>query len=110
MQVICINDRFPVDYQIFYIERSITTPVRNELYSIRDIIKTIKGDYAFLLEEIVNKKVFINHPILGTAEVEPSWGAHRFTDLNGKKIDMLELYKSFQSEYCKSLTYKTFKQ
>lgn len=91
MEVICINDYFGQEVLNFYAKFGVKTPKENKNYFIRDVLKTVNGKTAILLEEILNPKVPINHHILGQVEVEPNWDIARFVKLNGEEISKEEI-------------------
>lgn len=96
MDVICIDDKFPIRFIEFYKERKIKTPKIDKMYTVRDVVRTVKGETALLLEEIVNPKVLIKHPILGETMAEPSWSVRRFSKLDGSgliKDELMEFIK-----------------
>jgi hypothetical protein len=87
MDVICVDGKFPEDAKQFWTKYGVVWPEQGKMYTIRDVIKNTNGDTGLLLEELVNPKVPIKHPILGWVQYEPNWNINRFSTLKGDAID-----------------------
>lgn len=95
MDVICINDKFSQQILEFYKLHDITTPKKDVVYQIREIIKTMNGS-GLLLEEIHNKNVPIKG-YTGIFWIEPNWALPRFVDINGNDLVLNEILESIKS-------------
>lgn len=90
-EIICVNALFPVDYLEFYKEHGVVTPQQDKMYTIREVRRDTSkigstDNIGFLLEEIVNPKVPVTTPLLGTYYTEVSFAHWRFRHLNGDEI------------------------
>lgn len=83
MEVICVNGKFLADYLDFYAKHGVSTPIQDNIYTIRSISRNSEGNYEVLLEELINPQVPIKHKILGIALKEPAWALSRFRFLDG---------------------------
>lgn len=83
IDVVCVNDTFPEEYQKIYSEYGIETPKKGVMYTIRAAIRHSTGDIGVLLEEIKNPDIPYRHPILGQQKMEPTWSIKRFRHLDG---------------------------
>lgn len=103
-QILCIDDKFPSEFVELYKKYGVVTPKEGKLYSIRKIIKTLKGT-GILLNELINPEVPIIHPIGKTTGVaEPSWNLKRFVNLDQSEIteeQALELKRNSKKELVK---------
>lgn len=81
----------------FYEKWGVITPSVDVMYTVRDVIINSSGETGILLEEIVNPKVPIIHPLLGTANMEPNWNLQRFRMLNGELVSVIELKQSLKT-------------
>lgn len=90
-EVICINSLFSSDVLEFYKEHGVSTPDRDKIYNVRDVIINSTGETGILLEEIVNPKVPVKHPLFGIASIEPNWHINRFRALDGTELTLSEL-------------------
>lgn len=86
MDVICIDGKFSEDAKKFFVKYGVVWPEQEKMYTIRDVIKNTQGETGLLLEELVNPKVPIIHPILGRVMYEPNWHIRRFATLQGDSI------------------------
>lgn len=86
MDVICIDGNFSEEAKKRYRQYGVVWPEQDKMYSIREVIKTTTGETGLLLEELVNPKIPILHPILGSVEYEPNWHVRRFSTLQGDAI------------------------
>lgn len=92
MEVICVNDSFTLEQLEFYKKHGVKTPKYNKIYNIRDVIHNITGEKGFLLEEIINPSVPLNHPLFeGGGKMEPNWSVRRFRKLDGSELTNEEL-------------------
>lgn len=83
-EIICVDGVFAPDQLEFWLKHKVKHPIQDGLYTIREIIyKNSEGNSGFLLNEITNPKVPINHPILGVKMIEPYWHIKRFRRLDG---------------------------
>lgn len=89
--IICIDDNFPQNVLEFYKENGVTTPVKDKLYTVRNVTKHIIGKTGILLNEIVNPKVPINDSVMGLKHIEPTWNINRFTTLSGLPLKKEEI-------------------
>lgn len=88
MEVIYINDTYTTPVLAFYKKYGIVRPTLNKIHTIREIIKPsgVAG-HGVLLQEIVNSKVNMLHPILQQmVPIEPNFNINRFTDLQGNVL------------------------
>jgi hypothetical protein len=85
MEILCIDNKFSPDQLQFYSIHKVVVPSIT-MYGIRDIIINSTGKVGLLLEELVNPKVPIKHPLLGFAKTEPNWDKNRFAKLDGTEI------------------------
>jgi hypothetical protein len=86
LDIICINDEFTNEQLAFWREHNIAHPVKDNFYTVRYAIKHSTGDIGFLLNEIINPKVPIKHPVLGTIMIEPTFNYNRFAKINGTTL------------------------
>lgn len=86
MDVICTDGNFSEEAKKRYREYGVVWPEQDKMYSIREVVKTTTGETGLLLEELVNPKMPILHPILGSIEYEPNWHIRRFSTLQGDAI------------------------
>lgn len=96
MDIICINGNFSVDQLNFYKQFGVEVPKQDSLYTIRDVIINSSGENGLLLDQIINPKVPIKHPLLGIAEMEPNWNIERFRMLDESKIDIIKVKQSLK--------------
>lgn len=83
-EVICINDKFAQEWEIYFQTHGIIKPVANKVYGIREIVPNTKGEKGLLLVEIVNKPTPRISPLTGMKGMaEQNWAVSRFTDLQG---------------------------
>jgi len=96
MEVIYINDTYTTPVLAFYAKYGIKRPALNKVLTIREIIKPSgKEGHGILLQEVINPKVEIVHPILQQkVMIEPNFNINRFTDLQGNVLTkkMIEEY------------------
>ncbi len=90
MELLCVNGKFTAEQLAFYEKHGVVTPKEEKIYNPRAVIKHSNGDIGILLEEIINPKVPIKHPILGVAEIEPTWAITRFRNLKGNTLSSEE--------------------
>ena len=83
MDVICVDGKYPADALAFFAHHGVVTPTVDSVYSIRDVIINSNSKTGLLLEELVNPKVPIQHPVMGkVVKMEPNWGIERFRHLD----------------------------
>lgn len=87
MELLCVDDKFSADILEFYRIHGVVTPKERKIYTLRDYIKHTNGSIGILLQEIINPKVPIKHPILGTINMEPTWALRRFCTLDGTTLE-----------------------
>ena len=65
----------------------------------QDVLRPAPGKVGLLLEELVNPKVPIDHPILGKIMYEPNWDIERFRTLSQQPItkEMLEVISKIKA-------------
>lgn len=86
MDIICVDGNFSEEARKVYRQYGVVWPEQDKMYSIREVVKTTTGETGFLLEELINPKIPILHPILGSVEYEPNWNIRRFSNLHGDAI------------------------
>lgn len=88
MDVIYINDHYTPLALAWFVKNKITRPTLGKVYTIREVIKPAgKEGHGILLNELINHKVEVMHPILHqNIMVETSWNINRFTDLQGNVL------------------------
>jgi len=91
MEVICVNDLFAPQVLAFYAEFGVKTPVKDQLYTVRQVKKHTTGETGLLLAEIQNPEVPVKHPVLGEVWFEPTFNINRFATLVGEPIREEEL-------------------
>jgi hypothetical protein len=91
MEIICTNDKFPVDTLRFWELHGVSHPIEDKFYNIREAVRHFDGSMGFRLEEIVNPTVPIVHPILGKIEYEPTFDTKRFAKLSGEPLSKEEV-------------------
>lgn len=97
-QVLCIDAKYEGDVLIFWRQYGVQYPQQDRIYTIRDIVKHSTGDVGLLLEEIVNPKVPIKHPILGVSQMEPTFHMRRFTHLDGIELTLEEVREMIRQD------------
>lgn len=91
MEVICTNDKFPAPVLAFYAEFGVKTPVKDTLYTIRQVKQHTTGETGVLLNEIQNPDVPVKHPVMGEVWFEPTFNINRFATLLGQPVRQEEL-------------------
>ena len=91
MEVICINDNYPIEILKFWEEHGVSHPLLGKIYTIRESIRHFDSTVGVRLEEIENPTVPINHPILGKIMFEPTFALNRFAKLNGNIVSQKEV-------------------
>lgn len=91
MDIICVDDNFSLEALEFWDKYKVTTPKKDKLYTIRDVIINSTGETGLLLNEIHNPKVPIKHPLFITANIEPNWHEKRFRTLSKQKLNIIQL-------------------
>lgn len=87
MDIICINDQFTPEWEVYFQKQGIVKPVKDKVYSIRAVVNYVQGDKGVLLNEIVNRPTPRISPTTGmTGTAEQSWSIKRFTDLKGNGL------------------------
>lgn len=87
MEVICINDTFSQDWEVYFKHHGIVKPVKEKIYGIRDVVPNTKGEKGLLLVEIVNKPTPRVSPLTGMKGMaEQNWAVSRFSTLDGQPI------------------------
>jgi len=87
MEVICINDRFTPEWDLYFGKNGIVKPVANKVYGIREIVPNTVGEKGLLLVEIVNKPTPRISPLTSMKGMaEQNWAVSRFTDLQGRPL------------------------
>lgn len=98
-EVICINSIFPRDYLEFYQKHNVQIPKKDQIYTIREVVKpSLGGEAGILLEEIKNPLVPVKHHILTSAMMEPSWKISRFAKLDGSSISREEVREMIKEQ------------
>jgi len=94
MDVICIDGKFSSEQLEFYSRHGVVFPEQESFYTIRDVIINSNGKTGILLEEIVNPKVPIEHPLLGqVVMMEINWDVKRFRNLDQSELNISEIKK-----------------
>lgn len=95
MELICINDIFPQEWEVYFKKYGITKPIQDSIYSIRQYINFMLGEKGILLCEIVNPETPRISPTTGIEGMsEQAWAISRFTDLMGKPLTKEEARKT----------------
>lgn len=93
MDIICTNDVFSSDKTSYFKKNGIETPTKDSLYTIRNVIVNSNGKTGLLLEEIVNPRIPILHPLFPgeITMIEPNWDIKRFSTLLGDSLNIAEV-------------------
>lgn len=92
MEVICINDVFKEEWEVYFRAHGIIKPVRDKIYGIRDVVPNSTGEKGLLLVEIVNKPTPRISPVTGMRGMsEQNWAVSRFSTLQGEPLSREEL-------------------
>ena len=87
MEVICINDKFLEEWEVYFRKWNIVKPIEGKIYGIRDIVPNTVGEKGLLLVEIVNPPTPRISPSTGlSGKAEQNWAISRFTDLQGRPL------------------------
>lgn len=88
MEIVCVNSTYSAEQIMLFKKYSIQIPELNGVYTIRELIKPSgKEGIGVLLEEIVNPKIPLKHPILGRyVLMEINWNINRFSTLSGEPL------------------------
>lgn len=98
MDVICIDSTFSSEVLQFYEKHGVVTPMKDSLYTIRDVIINSNGKTGLLLEEIVNPKIPINHDLMQSVVMfEPNWDINRFRNLDNSAINVSEVKQTIKN-------------
>lgn len=98
MEVICINDKFTPEWEVYFQTHNIVKPVANKMYGIREIVPNTVGEKGLLLVEIVNKPTPRISPLTGMEGVaEQNWAVSRFTDLLGAPLSKEKISEIIKS-------------
>lgn len=98
MDIICINDQFTPEWEIYFQKQGIVKPVKGKVYSIRAVVNYVQGDKGVLLNEIVNRPTPRVSPTTGlTGSAEQSWSIKRFTDLKGSSLTASAIQQTITS-------------
>ena len=94
MEVICINDKFSAEWELYFSKHGIVKPVANKVYGIREIVPNTVGEKGLLLVEIVNKPTPRVSPLTGMKGMsEQNWAVSRFTDLLGNPLSKETIFE-----------------
>jgi len=105
-EIICINDSYTPEWEIYFQKQGITKPTKDSIYTVREFVNFMHGEKGLLLNEIVNRPTPRIGPISGIAgEQEQCWAISRFTDLLGNPLSESELKKKKKPNFV-SLTNK----
>ena len=85
-EVICIDDTFPQPVLDIYKEFGVKIPLKDKIYTIREIKKHTTEGTGVLLNEIVNPNIPVKHPVLGWTSFEPTFNIKRFATLLGQPV------------------------
>lgn len=86
-EVICINDKFSPEWEVYFSNYGITKPIMDKVYTVREVVPNTVGEKGFLLVEIVNKPTPRISPLTGMSGMaEQNWAVSRFTTLTGEPI------------------------
>jgi hypothetical protein len=97
MDLVCINDIYPVDALEFFNKNGVDYPKKDTLYSLRDIQKHTNGKIGIRVNEIINPIVLVKHYILKEISVEPTFDHKRFATLE-KKVLTKEILEQIEYE------------
>jgi len=87
MEVICINDKFSPEWDLYFQTHGIVKPIADKVYGIREIVPNTVGEKGLLLVEIVNKPTPRISPLTGMSGMaEQNWAVSRFADLQGRPL------------------------
>lgn len=86
MEIICIDASFDINALEFYAIHGVSIPQQDEIYTVRQVIKNVKGSSGVLLNEIHNPLVPVKCHVLGIKHVEPNWNINRFRTLSGEIV------------------------
>lgn len=102
-EIICVDAKFSQEVLNFFSLHGVVVPEQDKIYSIRNVIINSNGKTGIHLEEIVNPKVPINHPLFPGEVVymEVNFDISRFRTLNGDNINVSEIKQLIKE---KSLT------
>lgn len=88
MDIICINDHFSQDLELYFQKYGIIKPIRDKVYTIREIVKNTVGEKGVLLEELINPPTPSISPLTGFKGMrEQDWKLSRFRTLSGDLIN-----------------------
>jgi len=91
MEVICVNDS-PINDPMGLFQHWI---VKDQMYTIQDVVKTASGDIGLILEECPNKPA--EHPS-GLGTFMPSYNIKRFKTLGGEPLDVKQIKQSINAK------------
>jgi hypothetical protein len=91
MEVICIDDKYPVDTLKTWELYGVSYPILDKMYNIREAIRHFDGSIGVRVEEIINPPIPIKHPVLGNIFYEPTFAMRRFAKLNGDLLEKEEV-------------------
>jgi hypothetical protein len=105
MEIICVNGVFSPQQMELFSRYGVVVPVEDSIYTIRDVIKPSgKEGVGILLEEIVNPKIPLAHPIMDTVtHHEPNWAIHRFSTLSGEPLSREDIERIKQETTVKQI-------
>lgn len=92
IEIICINDTFSPEWEIYFQKQGIQKPVKDAIYTVRDVVDNMVGEKGLLLVEIVNKPTPRISPSTGLEGFsEQNWAISRFTTLLGEQVTKEEI-------------------
>lgn len=93
IEIICINDTFSPEWEVYFLKHGIIKPKKGSFYTIRDIVHNSMGEKGFLLNEIINPETPrispIFHGIHGVSE--QNWAISRFVNIYGEPIRLSDV-------------------
>lgn len=96
MDIFCKDGKFTKSQLGFYEQYGVVVPQEGMIYTVRDVIINSNGENGLLLEELINPKVPIKHPIMGVAHLEPNWRVSRFSSLSGGQVNEIEIAREIR--------------
>ena len=100
MDLICINDIYPLETLKFWEEYGVNYPIKDKIYSLRTSQRHTNGRIGIRVNEIINPAIPVKHPILTQITVEPTFNISRFATLTGEILtkEMVEQVENEKSK------------
>lgn len=81
-----VDGQFDNGQLIFWDKHGVVHPIEGKKYHIREVRNHTNGKMGFILEEIDNPKVPIQHGVMGVVMMDVTFAARRFRTLAGLEI------------------------